>query len=292
MAAIAHLGIVGLGLVGRALAARAVAAGLTASGYDVAPPALEAARSHGVTPSHDLRALVAGSDALLVAVFDGAQLRDVVEEALAHPVRPQLILHAVTAEPEVSERLAYRCEAAQVAFVEMPLSGSSRQIAEGTALALVGATDEAWARAEALVKRLAPEHVHVGGPGAGARAKLATNLVLGLNRAALAEGLVFAETLGIEGARFLELLRRSPAYSRAVDTVGPRMVAGDFAVQSRLSQHLKDLRLMIDAAARAGIDLPLARAHAALLGDGETLGKGELDNAAVIAVLRERSAKT
>jgi 3-hydroxyisobutyrate dehydrogenase-like beta-hydroxyacid dehydrogenase len=285
---VAHLGIVGLGLVGRALAARAVAAGMTASGYDVAPRALDAARGLGVDTVGELRALVAGSDALLVAVFDGAQLREVVEQALAHPVRPQLILHVVTAEPEISEKLAYRCEAAQVAFVEMPLSGSSREIAAGMALALVGATDEVWALAQPLIEQLAPENIHVGGPGAGARAKLATNLVLGLNRVALAEGLLFAETLGIEGARFLELLRRSPAYSRAVDTVGPRMVAAEFTTVSRLSQHHKDLRLMLAEAARAGLDLPLLRAHAALLAEGEAQGKGELDNAAVIAVLRER----
>jgi 3-hydroxyisobutyrate dehydrogenase-like beta-hydroxyacid dehydrogenase len=292
MARTRHLGIVGLGLVGRALAARAAASGMTASGYDVAPRALDAARAQNIATVGELRALVASSDALLVAVFDGEQLREIVEQALAHPVRPQLILHAVTAAPEISEKLAYRCEAAQVGFVEMPLSGSSSAIAAGEALALVGATDDAWALAQPLVERLAPEHVHVGGPGAGARAKLATNLVLGLNRTALAEGLLLAETLGIEGARFLDLLRRSPAYSRAVDTAGPRMVAGDFATVSRLSQHNKDLHLMLEAAARAGLDLPLARAHAALLGDGEAQGKGELDNVAVIAVLRDRSKRS
>jgi 3-hydroxyisobutyrate dehydrogenase-like beta-hydroxyacid dehydrogenase len=113
-------------------------------------------------------------------------------------------------------------------------------------------------------------------------------LVLGLNRVALAEGLLFAESLGIEGARFLDLLRRSPAYSRAVDSVGPRMVAGEFTTISRLSQHHKDLRLMLDEAVRAGLDLPLVRAHAALLAEAEAQGKGELDNAAVIAALRDR----
>jgi 3-hydroxyisobutyrate dehydrogenase-like beta-hydroxyacid dehydrogenase len=282
------LGVVGLGLVGRALAARARAAGLEVAGVDVAPAACAAARDQGIAVETDLRALIAGSDALLVAVFDGDQLRDVVEEALAHPVRPTLILHAVTAEPEVSERLAYRCDAAGVAFVELPLSGSSAQIAAGEALALVGAAPEAWAAAETLVAALAPENVHVGGPGAGARAKLATNLVLGLNRTALAEGILLAESLGLDGAKFLALLRRSPAYSRAVDVAGPRMVAGDFSPVSRLAQHRKDLVLILEAAARAGLDLPLARAHAALLAEGMAQGKGDLDNVAVIAVLRAR----
>jgi 3-hydroxyisobutyrate dehydrogenase-like beta-hydroxyacid dehydrogenase len=132
MAQVAHLGIVGLGLVGRAFAARAVAAGMTASGYDVAPRALDTARGQGVVTVGDLRSLVADSDALLVAVFDGAQLREVVEQALAHPVRPQLILHVVTAEPEISEKLAYRCEAAQVAFVTSPPARRSRWSARPT----------------------------------------------------------------------------------------------------------------------------------------------------------------
>ena len=97
---------------------------------------------------------------------------------------------------------------------------------------------------------LGQQHLALGGGAEGgaavqrgARAKLATNLILGLNRTALAEGLLFAETLGLDGGRMLELLRRSPAYSRAVDVAGPRMVAGDFSPVSRLAQHRKDLKV-------------------------------------------------
>jgi 3-hydroxyisobutyrate dehydrogenase-like beta-hydroxyacid dehydrogenase len=281
-----RLGVVGLGLVGRALARRAVAAGLEVAGVDTAPVARVIAREQGIPVIDDMGAL--RPEALLVTVFDGAQLRDVVERVLAAPPRPTIILHAVTAEPALSAELAGRCAALSVAFVEFPLSGSSAQIAAGEALALVGATDDAWARAAALIAQLAPEHVHVGGPGAGARAKLATNLILGLNRTALAEGLLLAEKLGFDGARFLDLLRRSSAYSRAVDVAGPRMVAGDFSPVSRLAQHRKDLVLILEEAAKAGLDLPLAKAHEALLAEGEAQGKGDLDNVAVIAVLRAR----
>ena len=66
------------------------------------------------------------------------------------------------------------------------------------------------------------------------------------------------------------------------------MVAGDFSPVSRLAQHRKDLQLILEAAAQAGLDLPLAKAHEALLADGEAQGKGDLDNVAVIAVLRDR----
>jgi 3-hydroxyisobutyrate dehydrogenase-like beta-hydroxyacid dehydrogenase len=127
----------------------------------------------------------------------------------------------------------------------------------------------------------------MGGAGAGARAKLALNLVLGLNRAALAEGLAFAEGLDLEGAAFLSLLRDSPAYSAAMDAKGAIMLEGRFSPpQARLAQHRKDLALMLAEAERTGQPLPLGAAHAALLDAAIAAGDADLDNAAVLQQLR------
>ena len=82
--------------------------------------------------------------------------------------------------------------------------------------------------------------------------KLVTNLVLGLNRAALAEGLAFAKAIGLAPAAALEVLLNCPAYSRTMDAKGPKMVAGDFTPQAKLSQHLKDVRIILAEAERAG----------------------------------------
>jgi 3-hydroxyisobutyrate dehydrogenase-like beta-hydroxyacid dehydrogenase len=125
----------------------------------------------------------------------------------------------------------------------------------------------------------ASDVVHVGRVGNGARMKLVTNLVLGLNRAALAEGLAFASALGLEGAATLEVMRRSMAYSRIMDTKGEKMINGDFTTQAKLSQHLKDVRLILSAST---LDLPLSAAHCALLEKAVTLGLGDLDNSALI----------
>jgi 3-hydroxyisobutyrate dehydrogenase-like beta-hydroxyacid dehydrogenase len=140
-----------------------------------------------------------------------------------------------------------------------------------------------------VLEALSPQRVHVGGAGMGARAKLATNLVLGLNRASFAEGLVFAESLGITPATFLELVLASPARSDAAALKGPLMVAEDFAPQSRIRQHLKDLELMLAAASSAGQGLPLTQAHAALLRAAVAAGDGDLDNAAVVRQLRRET---
>lgn len=117
--------------------------------------------------------------------------------------------------------------------------------------------------------------------------KLVTNLVLGLNRAALAEGLAFAESLGLDPAMALAVLRESMAYSRIMDTKGPKMVARNFTPEARLSQHLKDVRLIREAAARVGRSLPLSTEHQRLLELAESLGLGDHDNSAILDAIRQ-----
>jgi 3-hydroxyisobutyrate dehydrogenase-like beta-hydroxyacid dehydrogenase len=206
-------------------------------------------------------------------------------------VAPSALIDCSTGDPDALQALAGRLAAGGVDFIEAPLSGSSQQIASGTATMLLGASEEAIERHRDLLAAIARTRVHVGGAGIGARAKLATNLVLGLNRAALAEGLVFAERLGIEPARFLELVLATPARSDAAMTKGAMMVGGDFKPQSRIRQHLKDVELMLQQAASVGQRLPLSAVHAELLRAAVAAGDGELDNAAIVRQLRREGTR-
>ena len=112
--------------------------------------------------------------------------------------------------------------------------------------------------------------------------KLVVNLVLGLNRAVLAEGLSFARANGLDAEAALAILRAGPAYSGVMDTKGPKMLRGDFTPEARLSQHHKDVRLILESGLRAGIDLPLSRVHDRLLDAAEKQGLGDADNSAII----------
>jgi 3-hydroxyisobutyrate dehydrogenase-like beta-hydroxyacid dehydrogenase len=85
----------------------------------------------------------------------------------------------------------------------------------------------------------------------------------------------------------LRVLLNSPAYSRTMDAKGPKMVHGEFAPQARLSQHIKDVRLMLDEAARRGASLPMSALHLELLEQAESAGLGELDNSAIIRVIQD-----
>jgi len=121
---------------------------------------------------------------------------------------------------------------------------------------------------------------------------LASNLVLGLNRVALAEGLVFAQRLGLDPQAFIDLLLDSPARSEAVVSKGTQMVTGDFEPRSRIRQHLKDVDLMLAMAQQVGQQLPMTQTHQQLLQQAVAAGDGELDNAAVIREIERRTSPT
>jgi 3-hydroxyisobutyrate dehydrogenase-like beta-hydroxyacid dehydrogenase len=126
--------------------------------------------------------------------------------------------------------------------------------------------------------------------GNGSRAKLAVNLILGLNRAALAEGLVLAARLGLEPTAFLNVARGSAAYSQVMDVKGELMARREFrAPQSRIDQSLKDFTLMLDHARASGQALPFASVYVRMLEDCIAHGEGQWDNAAIAeAIARQR----
>ena len=264
MSAERTVGVIGLGLVGRAIAARLRAAGFEVLGWDKSPEALRA--FEGTTTEAAKRA-----GRIVLAVFDTVDVEQVVKECSA-----SVYVDCTTGDPKRIEALAKNLAGRDIVYVEAPLSGSSEAIRRGEATMFVGG--DAAACEDLLAAISSRRHV-VGAVGMAARAKLATNLVLGLNRAALAEAMVFAETLGIERRRFLDLYKDSPAMSAAALAKGEKMVSGDFAPESRIRQHLKDVQRIRQYAAGA---LPLTEAHEKLLAEAVAAGDGELDNAAII----------
>lgn len=290
----ASIGIVGLGLVGQALSARLRSQGWHTVGFDVRPEAVEAFAAAGGQAAGSLAELGLHVPCVLLAVFDTHGVLEVLEGKgglLSPGSQVRTVIDCSTGDPELLEQLAARLHARGIELVEAPLSGSSQQIEAGEATALVGGRDEAVRASQPLLDAIAARTIHVGAAGMGARAKLATNLVLGLNRAVLAEGFAFAEALGIAPERFLELVLATPARSDAAVVKGPLMVAEDFAPRSRIRQHLKDVDLMLQGARQAGLALPFSALHAQLLREAVAAGDGELDNAAIVRRLRRRAPR-
>jgi 3-hydroxyisobutyrate dehydrogenase-like beta-hydroxyacid dehydrogenase len=284
-----QVGLVGIGLVGTALAERLLAAGYGVVGFARS----EASRQKLVRLGGRAAPSVAGVAAEAGRVVLSLPDSDAVEQVVSGPAGLlaagsglRLVLDTTTGEPERTEARARECAARRVLFVDAPISGSSEQIRRGQGVFLVGGEGPAYDACLDLLRALAECHHLLGRPGAGSRAKLASNLVLGLNRLALAEGLVFAERLGLDLPAFLAMLKTTPAYSRAMDVKGDKMLRGDFAPQSKAAQHHKDLRIMLDYATRAGQALPLTSVHKGILERAMEAGEGDLDTSVVLRVLR------
>jgi 3-hydroxyisobutyrate dehydrogenase-like beta-hydroxyacid dehydrogenase len=144
-------------------------------------------------------------------------------------------------------------------------------------------------RAAEVLDAICPRRYYLGDAGNGSRAKLAVNLILGLNRAALAEGLVFAERLGLDRSAFLDVARGSAAYSQVMEVKGPLMARKTYRQpQSRVDQSLKDFRLMLEQARALRQELPFASLYARMLEDCMQHGEGEWDNAAIAEAIARR----
>jgi 3-hydroxyisobutyrate dehydrogenase-like beta-hydroxyacid dehydrogenase len=229
---------------------------------------------------------IADCDRVIVSLYS-SEVVELVLQHLKSSLRPgQIVIDTTTGDPEQSVVWEQRLAEVGASYLDAPISGSSDQTRRGEATVIVSGEQKTFDACHDLWPVLGRNVFFVGASGNAARVKLVSNLVLGLNRAALAEGLVFAESLGIDPASALEVLRGSAAYSRQMDTKGRKMIDGDFTTQAKLSQHLKDVRLMLHAASAVGLNLPLADTHRRLLEQAEALGLGELDNSAIIEAIR------
>ncbi|MFZ9745791.1 MAG: NAD(P)-dependent oxidoreductase [Opitutaceae bacterium] len=283
------IGLIGLGLLGSALSDRLRGGGLPVLGYDLEPSCREdLARTGGMVAS-DAAEVFARCDRVLLSLPTHAEVEAVLA-AVDHAVRPgHVILDTTTGDPEPTAALAARLATRGVAYLDTTVSGSSSQLREGSAVLMVGGDATAFPACGELFAPLGRATFHCGGAGAGARMKLVTNVVLGLNRAALAEGLALAQGLGLDARQALAVMQSGPAYSRIMDRKGERMLSGNFVPEARLSQHLKDVRLILEQGEAAGLPMPLSRAHRSVLEAAETAGLGALDNSAIIRVLTARA---
>jgi 3-hydroxyisobutyrate dehydrogenase-like beta-hydroxyacid dehydrogenase len=192
------------------------------------------------------------------------------------------VLDTTTGRPESMAQLGTWLADHGAEYLDATIAGSSAQVRRGEVVVMLGGETETVARSEDLLRTFARVWFHLGPAGSGARMKLVVNLVLGLNRAVLAEGLALAKACGIDPATALELLKAGPAFSRVMETKGQKMLSGSFEPEARLAQHRKDVQLILEAADKAGQRLPLSMLHEQLLAELMADGFGDLDNSAIL----------
>ena len=288
------VGLIGVGLLGQALASRLLGAGIAVVGIDRDPAKNDKLAQLGGQAALSIADLARRCGPIVLAVFSTKEVEEVVEQELLPVLEgsDRIVLCASTCDPDRIAALAARVAGCGLRLLETPISGSSGQVGRGEGVGLVGGDPQVAAEIELVLRALCPTYFHIGKVGDAGRAKLAINLILGLNRLALAEGLAFAERLGLDPAAFLKVARASACYSQVMDVKGAKMVQRDFAPEGRITQHLKDVHLMLEQAERVGQSLPLLAVHADVLKACVGHGEGDLDNSIVIEEIRRRARRS
>jgi len=283
-----RVGIVGVGLLGSAVARRLLAKGIEVAGYDLRREPLTALEPSGLRVTGSAREAVAGAD----CAFTILTTPEVVEQVWLAPgglldsaATTTVLCQTSTIAPSLARRLGEAAAARGFRFLDTPISGTSTSVTRGEGTIFVGGDAAAAEACRPAFEAIAARTVHVGPVGVASVAKLAANLVGGINAIALAEALVLGAKAGLAPAALLEALRQTPVRSGAMDQRGPLMVSHRFDPHIRLDLFLKDFGLMLKEGERLGVPLPLTSVAHQLCTATSAAGHGGEDLAAVITTL-------
>jgi 3-hydroxyisobutyrate dehydrogenase len=275
----AVVAVIGTGTMGAPIARNLAKAGFEVRVWNRTAErsrALEAERIHA---TERVRDALAGADAVVTMLADGAAVEAAVGEALGD-FGDALWIQMSTVGVIANEKLAASADAHGITFVDAPVLGTKQPAEQGALTVLASGPESVQALCEPLFDALGSRTFWLGPAGAGTRMKLVTNAWLVGLVAALAESIVLAERLTVDPSVFLEIIDGAPIGAPYAQLKGKAMIEREFAPSFALKMARKDVGLVLEAAERAGIDPLIARAVAQQFDDAIEMGHGDEDLAA------------
>jgi len=286
-----RIAVVGVGLMGSSLARHLVSAGFPVIVHDLDSAKVEALVKIGGTKPPAPDRIPAAVDVIMLSLPNSHVVNDVLTNSLKlfETGREGLIVvDTSTPDPDMSLQMAARLRERRIEMLDGTISGTSEMFAEKDAIFMVGGSEPAYRECEPIFQAASRAAFYMGPNGTGANAKLVVNLVLSLNRMALAEGLTLAAKAGLDQAQMLKVLKQSAAASRAMDQKGDRMVRRNFLQPaSTLTTSYKDSRLILALGAKLDCPLPMMSLYVQALASEVSKGKKDLDPATIIDFYRD-----
>ena len=281
-----RIGFIGVGLMGSSLAKHLIAAGYPLIAHDVDPAKVDVIVKAGGKKVASPDLIPPQVDVIIMSLPTSQVVNHVVHNDLklfATGRKGLIVLDATTADPMMSEELAEQLAEKGIIMLDSTISGTSDMCAVKDTIFMVGGKESVYNECKPIFDAMCREHVYMGPNGKGAVIKLIVNLVLSLNRMALAEGLTLAKKAGLDQLQTLEVLKKSAAASKIMDQKGYRMVNRRFLPPSgHLLIHYKDVRLMMALAAKLDCPVPLLSLDAQALASEMCKGRGEWDSSSII----------
>jgi 3-hydroxyisobutyrate dehydrogenase-like beta-hydroxyacid dehydrogenase len=283
-----RIGIIGVGLLGSAVASRLLKGGFVVAAYDSRPEQVKALQAQGLIAAASIAEAAAEAD----AVFTILPSLESVETTILGTgglieTAPQncTVIQMSTVSPNLTRRLGNAVAAKPLGFLDAPMSGTSAMVERGDCAIFVAGDRSRAEACQPIFDAIARKTHYVGDAGMASLAKLATNLLVGLNTAALAEALVLGAKGGLAPGVLVEILKESAGASKMVDVRGPLMVSHRFDAQMKVELFLKDFKLILEEGRRLEVPLPLTSVTQQLATATAVAGRGEEDLAAIVTTL-------
>jgi len=288
----ATVGFVGLGIMGRPMLKNLLKAGHTVIAYGRNAEKLDACVADGAERGASNSDVGACAAIIFTMLPDGPQVEEVVlgDGGILSGSKPgTMIVDMSSINPLVSQKIAAACAQKGVEFVDAPVSGGEPKAIEGTLAIMVGASEAGFQKAEPFLKCMGSSVTLTGPVGAGNVTKLANQIMVACNIAAMGEALALSTRCGLDPDVVVNAVKGGLAGSAVLNAKGPMLIARNFKPGFKIQLHQKDLRNALQTAEANQMFLPLTalvqQMLLSLMGDG----KGDLDHSAIATFIETAS---
>lgn len=285
-----RVSFIGLGLMGLPMAKHLERAGQLQKVYNRTAEKAEVFRGTDVEIVDSPREAARDVDVIMIMVSDSEDSKEVIlgPEGVIQAAKPgSLVLDMSSINPEVSKEIAARLAEKEVDFLDAPVSGGQIGAIQGSLAVMLGGEEAAFQRVRGLLEVFAKSVTHLGPVGMGGYAKLANQIIVGVEMQALAEAFSLAEAAGLDFRELYEAIRYGLAGSQVLDQKINNFISGDFEPGFKIELHEKDLKNTLLAAEALGLSLPFTEQLRSMMLEMVERGEGGLDHSGLFKRLRE-----
>ena len=276
-----NIGFIGLGIMGKPMSKNLLKNGRSVLLYEYKNRDLIDLKNLGAKSTNDLKILAKESDIIITMLPDGPDVHKTIIDGgiLEHLKEGSIIVDMSSISPAVSKELYEKCKEKGIGFVDAPVSGGEIKAINGTLTIMAGGDKKDYEKVLPILLNMGENATLCGPSGAGGTAKLANNMMVGINLAAVAEAYNFIKAADLEPKVIFDALKGGMADSKILEVKGQAMIEQNFEPGFKIDLHIKDLKNAIDAAQSNTDFTELAKKQ---LETAQAKGLGQKDHSAIV----------
>ena len=279
------IGFIGLGIMGKPMAMNLLKAGYSLTVYDIRPEPVKEVVAAGAEEGRCSEDVAKKSEVVITMLPNSPDVKNAVlsEHGVLDGAKPSTILIDMSSiAPLVAKEVAAKAAEKGVEMLDAPVSGGEPKAIEGTLSIMVGGKKDIFDQVEDILKVMGASAVLVGDIGSGNMTKLANQIIVALNIAAMSEAMVLATKAGVDPEKVYQAIRGGLAGSNVLDAKVPLALDGNFKPGFRIELHIKDLQNALDTADEVGVPVPLASGVMEVMQALKADGKASDDHGGII----------